>query len=97
MPILREFTLFSARTTDGNSAAVVAGVRGPSTFIVYGTFDGATVKLQASPDGTNWTDVPSASLTAAGRYAIPAMVYKYARANVSNDGAGTSITAVLQR
>lgn len=37
------------------------------TLFVWGTFGGSTVKLQISPDGTNWFDVSGAdAITAAG-------------------------------
>ncbi len=34
------------------------------SLYVYGTFNDATVKLQGSPDDTNWFDIPNASWTA---------------------------------
>ena len=41
------------------------------TLFVAGTFGGGTLKFQASPDGTNWLDIPdqsgnAVSFTAAG-------------------------------
>lgn len=34
------------------------------TVYIYGTFNSATVKLQGSPDDSNWFDIPNASWTA---------------------------------
>lgn len=34
------------------------------TIFIWGTWDSATAKLQASPDGTQWFDVSAASWTA---------------------------------
>lgn len=96
MPILREITLASA-ATNSTGTAFAANVRGVSSLIAYGTFDSGAVQLQASPNGTNWADIPSATLSAAGRYDIPAMVYGWVRAVITGGGGSCSITAVLQR
>lgn len=83
-------TLFAARTTDGNSSSKPWN-GGYGTFFVFGTFNGCTVKLQWSPDGTNWADVADASFTAAGQINFE-VAGGYVRANVSSAGGSTSIT-----
>lgn len=63
---MSSIALLSAASTGAGVASTLPG--GPGKFEVYawGTFGGATVKLEASPDnGTTWIDV--ASFTANGR------------------------------
>lgn len=86
--------LFSARTTDGNSSAF-NHPGGPVLLIVRGTFDGCTVKIQVSDDGTNWVDLQYAAFTAAVATLMELPINTLIRANVSNDGAGTSITVAI--
>jgi regulation of enolase protein 1 (concanavalin A-like superfamily) len=86
--------LFSARTTDGNSSAL-DHPGGPVMLIVRGTFNGATVKLQASDDGTNWVDVQYAAFTAALAVLFELPIGSKIRANVSGAGASTSLTVAI--
>jgi regulation of enolase protein 1 (concanavalin A-like superfamily) len=86
--------LFSARTTNGNSSAV-AHPGGPALLVVRGTFDGATVKIQVSDDGTNWVDLQYAAFTAAIATLIDLPIGTLIRANVASAGAGTSITVAI--
>jgi len=37
--------------------------RSVGTLYVWGTFDGATVKIQASPNGVDWLDITGVSYT----------------------------------
>ena len=59
--------LFTARTTDGQSSELNWS-GGFGTFVVGGTFNSVTVKLEMSPDGaTTWFDVGAdVTLTEAG-------------------------------
>lgn len=96
--------LFSLRTTDGNSSAVAwAGGRG--VFAVVGTFNGATVKLQWSPDADTgaavptWLDVDASGDTfttktaaGAGGFELPACQI---RAVQSASGGSTSLTTTV--
>lgn len=86
--------LFSARTTNGNSAAV-SHPGGPVMLITRGTFDGATVKIQVSDDGTNWVDLQYAAFTAAIATLLELPIGTQIRANVSGAGAGTSLTVAI--
>src|SRR5689334_21372188 len=76
------YTLFSAQTTNATSSVQtlptpdVRNQRLPLTVYAFGTFGGGTVKLQASPDGTNWIDVPSVSFTAAGMINVDLGAYQ---------------------
>lgn len=64
-------------------------------LFVYGTWDGATMKLQFSPDnGTTWFDYTSGSFTANGFVSVTGGVGLIWRVNLSNDGATTSLTAI---
>ena len=51
--------IFSERTTNGSSQ-VIEWTGGTGTFWAWGTFGGASVALEASPDGTRWISVGSA-------------------------------------
>lgn len=60
--------LFTDRASDGTSDAVnfpiaVQGQFGFFTVFMFGTWGGGSAKLQASPDGTNWVDVPESTQT----------------------------------
>jgi hypothetical protein len=91
--------LFSARTTDGNSSAVDwPGGRG--VFAVFGTFAGATCKLQWSPDaGTTYIDVDASgdayvTKTAAGQGGFELPAGKLRAAQSGSTGT-TSLTATV--
>lgn len=91
--------LFSARTTDGNSSAIDwPGGRG--VFAVFGTFNGATSKLQWSPDaGTTYIDVDASgdtyvTKTAAGQGGFELPGCKL-RAVQSASGGSTSLTSTV--
>jgi len=91
--------LLNARTTDGSgpTLAVKFRDRGPraGTLFAYGTFDGATVTFEESPDGTTWFTIASGALTSKGTVKL-ATVMGYLRATISNDGATTSLSAGFQ-
>ena len=87
--------LLTAASTTGPSAATDwSGGRG--TFSVVGTFDGATVQLEHSPDGGDtWVSVGSDTvLTAAGmgNFGVNA---GQVRANVTISGTTQSVTAKI--
>lgn len=86
--------LFSARTSNGNSSSV-SHPGGPVLLIARGTFDGATVKIQVSDDGTNWVDLQYAAFTAAIATLMELPINTLIRANVASAGAGTSITVAI--
>ena len=48
--------ILNAKTTNGSSS-VVDWTGGTGTFWAWGTFGGATVALEASPDGTTWIPI----------------------------------------
>lgn len=60
--------LLKNRTTNGSGDGVLTNFNQPDAeFSVWGTFDGATVQLECSPDGgTTWIAVDGVSLTAPG-------------------------------
>jgi hypothetical protein len=88
--------LLDAVTEDGAGDTVLIRNqnRGTPTYVVYafGTFDGCTVNLQVSPDGTNWVTVYSfvsegAKLVEGSFYAI--------RGSVETAGAITNVSLVV--
>lgn len=83
---------FTNRTTTGNSDAF-DWPSGKGTVRAFGTFDGATVKLQASYDGgTTWIDAGAeASFTAAGLANFSLGPCKL-RGALSGAGASTSVS-----
>lgn len=52
-------TILSGKTSDGSSP-VIEWTGGTGTFWAWGTFGGASVSLEASPDGTTWIPVGTA-------------------------------------
>ncbi|HEV2155442.1 hypothetical protein [Bradyrhizobium sp.] len=93
--------LFSARTTDGNSNAV-SWPGGRGVFAVFGTFGGATCKLQWSPDadagGSTWLDVDAAgdayvtrTANGAGGFELPPCQIRA----VQSGSTTTSLTATV--
>lgn len=89
-------TLFSSQTANGQSETITWH-GGTGTLVVAGTFDGATVSLQCSPDnGTTWIAVGTDStLTAAGVAVFQLSPGNLLRLDLSIAGASTSITAWL--
>jgi len=80
--------LFDGETTNTTSAALTgAGVQ--RTVYVWGTFGGATVKVQVSPDQVEWFDVDA--LTFASKAAINTSFQGAMRA-VIEGGTGHAIT-----
>jgi hypothetical protein len=69
--------------------------RVPLTYYIGGTFNGATVTLEASPDGVYWQAIPDAAFTdlTIDNLDIAAAAM---RATVSNAGASTSITVLVR-
>ena len=86
--------LFQAAAAD-ESSAPVEWSGGTGTFWTWGEFDGASVALEASPDGENWFTV-GASLVfgekGVGAFALgPCSL----RATIAGAGAATSVSARL--
>jgi hypothetical protein len=83
-------------TTDGNKSSFhikfVPGRINEGTWTVWGTFNGATVQLQDSPDNIKFFDVPSGSLTAEGQLVIRSP-QSYLRVVVSGAGGSTSLNS----
>lgn len=76
-------------TADGNTALDVQGYGSTglaNSLYLSGTFSTATVKLQLSPNGSTWFDVPSASWTAATIYLL---THRFALARLVTSGGGT--------
>jgi hypothetical protein len=85
-------TLFAAQTTNATSQAIDWN-GGVGTVFASGTFDNASIKLQASFDNaTSWVDIANSNLTAAGAINFTLGNVKL-RLSLSGAGAATSITA----
>jgi hypothetical protein len=82
--------IFTARTTDGSSASFESNGR-VVTVVVNGTFDGATVTIEVSPNlGTTWIPT-TVTFTSAGVQNFVSGVGFSHRATVSSAGASTSL------
>jgi len=88
--------LLNARTTSGNGTAITLkrplNVPREGSIFIFGTFDGCTVTLQDSMDGTEWFDLPSGAFTVKSRVNLQTHA-KQLRAVVSSAGASTSVSA----
>lgn len=93
--------LFNGQTTDGNSTAFDCRATPKNrtnliyTLYAYGTFNGATVKFQASYDGTTYIDITNASYTSAkvDNLTINA---NFIRAVISGAGASTNLNVAIK-
>jgi hypothetical protein len=87
--------LCQAETTNGNFPATAT--RAPlrdACAILYGTWGGATAKLQASKDGTNWVDLTNGSFTADGTCRVQVGEGWFVRVNIAS-GSGASLTVSI--
>lgn len=88
--------LLNARTTDGSGTPLelkrALHVPREGSLFIFGTFNGCTVTIQDSMDGSTWFDIPSGAFTAKARVNYQTHA-KYVRATVSSAGASTSVSA----
>lgn len=87
--------LLKAATANGSGTVLPINRRstetnGNSTLYVFGTFNSATVTVQASIDNSTWLDVGAYTVATLVNTTIKA---KYFRAVVSSAGASTSVSA----
>lgn len=90
--------LFSAQTSDGQSVKTFTQSENERviTVIADGTFNGATVKLQYSRDGSEWIDHADITFTAAGSSNVQVARETQLRGDVSGSGASTSVGLELK-
>ena len=84
-------------TLSGNGTVDVSGIGGAqavpgafNTVYLWGTFDGATVDVQVSPDGKEYFTVTDASFTGKGFTNVQAR-FQVLALTVSANGASTSV------
>ncbi|MES1991850.1 MAG: hypothetical protein V4441_12995 [Pseudomonadota bacterium] len=84
--------ILNGKTTNGSSS-VVDWTGGTGTFWAWGTFGGATVALEASPDGTTW--IPIGTGVSFGQNGIGAFALSPCklRATVSGATGTTNVNA----
>lgn len=88
--------LFNAQSANGNSTGYAYKGSGTAQFKVAGTFDGATVKLQAYDNkAAEWVDVPGSSFTSAGSVKINFSYGEQFRANASSVGTSSLYASVI--
>lgn len=94
-------SLFSARTTDGNGTAVACNFSTQQCQIwAWGTWNGASLKFQFSPDGTAWVDIKDSlgntvTVTADRGFTINVAYNEQIRGVLSSSGGSTSISAKI--
>jgi hypothetical protein len=91
----------SSGTLSSNGTTNVAGIGGAqsvpgafNTVYLWGTFDGATVEVKVSPDGSEYFDVADASFTDKGFANVQAR-FEVLALTVSSAGASTSVQYVV--
>ena len=78
--------LLDGAAADGSSDAAGPLNGGTYTVFAYGTFGGATVKVQVSPDGVTFFDLTDLTFTANGCSNVTLAAGSYIRANLSSVG-----------
>jgi len=80
---------------ESGSSAAIDWQGGTGTFWAWGEFDGATVMLEASPDGEIWFTVGEPVCFGERGLAAFALGPCRLRATIADAGEGTSISAVV--
>ena len=88
------YQLFKNATANGQSGAVKT-YRARHTVFAWGTWGGATAKLQISPNGTDWFDLTGASFTADGTATFEVATDCYLRADISG-GTGADLNVAVR-
>ena len=83
-------------TAASSTPSTVFNWGGDGTVCVYGTWDGATVTIQVSPDGSTWIDLEDATFTDDIATNINLNDLWQIRANISSAGGSTSLTAEIR-
>lgn len=83
-------------TANGNTTTL-SWLGGTGTFTTSGTFDSATVKLQQSPDGTNFVDVGLDTTHTADGVANFVLPPCDVRVNTASGGGSLSVTAWVRQ
>lgn len=81
-------------TTGAGTAALAGGTY--MWAVPTGTFSGATLQLQSTPDGTNWLSITGASLTAAGQWEVDFGAGELARVLITG-GPPSGLTSYLRK
>jgi hypothetical protein len=88
-------TILNASTTDGDKTAYRSG-GGSGTVQYFGTFDGASLKLQIALDGATYTDISNTTKTAADVFVIENIPTGAAiRVVQASSGASTSLSVII--
>lgn len=87
--------LLENETANGFSASLL-WTEDEGTYYVGGSFDGATVTLECTFDGSNWITIPNSAVTAESAQRITLQPCSI-RALLTNAGGSTSITAGVAR
>lgn len=87
--------LFDQVAVNSNSGSWIKPDMDLLTVYVWGTFNGATVKVQFSPDGTEWFDDPIGELVFTQKLirTQKVSVGTHIRAVISDAGGSTNLSA----
>lgn len=83
--------MFSGQTSNGQSATV-SWTGGSGFFRVWGTFGGASVRLQASFDGSEWFDIVAHAAKGISHFTLPSCAL---RADLSGASGTTALSAAV--
>lgn len=86
---------FFDEAAENGSSSPTLWQGGTGTFWAWGEFDGATVMLEASPDGENWFSVGEPVCFTERGLAAFALGPCRLRATISDAGEATNISAVV--
>ena len=88
------YQLFKNATANGQSGTVKT-YRERHTVFAWGTWGGATAKLQISPNGIDWFDLTGASFTANGSATFEIATDVYLRADIAG-GTGADLSVAVR-
>lgn len=94
-------SLFSAKTTDGNGTAVPCNFSTSKCEIqAWGTWNGASMTFEFTPDGTNYVKVKDAlgntvTVTADRAFPIDVVYNETIRAVLASSGGSTNVSAKI--
>ena len=91
--------ILAVATTNANGPSVKMNPRimetsGIFTVYVWGTFGGVSIKLQASPDGSEWFDIPDTTYTIKGIYNVICKAAYLRGVTTGGSGASVNVHAV---
>jgi len=94
-------TIFSAQTTDGNSASfnAIGGLNGSCVIYpfltIYGDFGGASIDIEYQAEDGNWYSTGDTAITSHAAYFIEISINCAYRLALTNASGSTSISSTV--